>query len=78
MTVAGRSIGSGRAVRSGKGAVGRSALPVSAVALCAAIGVLVVAAAYTAGRLGHADTSWADRVYWLGQVLILAPVAARC
>ena len=44
---------------------------------CAAIGVLVVAAAYTAGRRGHAGASWADRMYWLGQLLILAPVAAR-
>jgi hypothetical protein len=37
----------------------------------------VVAAAYTAGRLGHAGAPWADRMYWFGQVLILGPVAAR-
>lgn len=55
----------------------RSRLPVSVAALSAATGVLVVALAYTAGRLGHAGTSWADRAYWLGQLLILAPVAAR-
>jgi hypothetical protein len=55
----------------------RSRLPVSAVALCAATGVLVVAAAYTAGRRGYADTAWADRLYWLGQLIILVPVAAR-
>jgi len=47
------------------------------VALSAAAGVLVAAAAYTAGRLGHAGASWADRMYWLGQLLILTPVAAR-
>ncbi len=55
----------------------RSRLPVSVVALSAAAGVLVAAAAYTAGRLGHAGASWADRMYWLGQLLILTPVAAR-
>ena len=55
----------------------RSRLPVSVVALIAATGVLVVAASYTAGRLGHAGTSWADNLYWFGQLLILAPVAAR-
>jgi hypothetical protein len=47
------------------------------VALIAATGVLAVAAAYTAGRLGHASAPWADRLYWLGQALIVAPVAAR-
>lgn len=55
----------------------RSRLPVSLVTLSAALGVLVVAAAYTAGRLGYAATSWADQVYWLGQALIVCPVAAR-
>lgn len=55
----------------------RSRLPVSVAALSAAVGVLVVASAYTAGRLGHAGASWADHAYWLGQLLILAPVAAR-
>lgn len=54
-----------------------SGLPVSLVALSAGTGVLVVAAAYTAGRLGHASAPWADRLYWLGQMLILAPAAAR-
>jgi len=52
-------------------------LPVSAIAVSAAIGVLVVAGAYTAGRLGHASSAWADSAYWLGQVLILVPAAAR-
>jgi hypothetical protein len=51
--------------------------PVSVVALSAATGVLVVATAYLAGRLGHAGESWANRMYWLGQLLILTPVAAR-
>jgi 4-amino-4-deoxy-L-arabinose transferase-like glycosyltransferase len=50
---------------------------VSAVAVCAATGVLVIAAAYTAGRLGYAASSWADRTYWLGQALILVPAAVR-
>jgi hypothetical protein len=51
--------------------------PVSLVAVSAATGVLVVATAYTAGRLGQASSAWADRLYWLGQSLILAPAAAR-
>ena len=55
----------------------RPRLPVSVVALIAATGVLVVAAAYTAGRLGYASSPWANRAYWLGQVLIITPVAAR-
>jgi hypothetical protein len=54
-----------------------SPLPVSVVALSAATGVLVVTLAYTAGRLGHASSSWADRAYWLGQALILVPTAYR-
>jgi uncharacterized membrane protein/uncharacterized protein YjeT (DUF2065 family) len=56
---------------------GRSRLPVSVVALSAAIGVLVVAAAYTAGRLGRSGAPWSDWAYWVGQLLILTPVAAR-
>jgi hypothetical protein len=52
-------------------------LPVSAVALCAAAGVLTVAAAYTAGRLGHAGALWAQGVYWAGQALIVLPAAGR-
>lgn len=54
-----------------------SRLPVGAVTLSAAVGVLVVAAADTAGRLGHASAPWANRLYWLGQALILAPAGAR-
>jgi hypothetical protein len=56
---------------------GWSGLPVSAVALSAAFGVLVVAAADTAGRLGHSGSAWPVRAYWLGQALILVPAAAR-
>ena len=52
-------------------------MPVSVVALIAATGVLVVAVAYLAGRLGHAGAPWANRLYWSGQLLILTPVAAR-
>ena len=49
----------------------------SVVALSAAIGVLVVAAAYTAGRTGHTGSGWADRAYWAGQALIVVPAAVR-
>jgi len=52
-------------------------LPLGVVALSAAAGVVVAAAAYTAGRLGHASSPWADRAYWLGQALIVVPVAMR-
>ena len=62
--------------RRGRHAVSRAYLPVSLVAVTAATGVLLVAAAYTAGRLGHAE-SWANRTYWLGQVLVLLPTSAR-
>jgi hypothetical protein len=61
----------------GRHAAPRSHLPVSVVAIIAATGVLLVAAAYTAGRFGHANSSWADRTYWLGQALIVVPVAVR-
>jgi hypothetical protein len=68
---------SGRRGRAASTTAARSRLPVSVVALIAATGVLVVAGAYTAGRLGYASAPWANRAYWLGQVLIIAPVAAR-
>jgi hypothetical protein len=54
-----------------------SLVPVSAVALSAAFGVLVVAAAFTAGRTGHASSGWPDRAYWAGQALIVMPAAVR-
>jgi hypothetical protein len=47
------------------------------VALLAATGVLIAAAAYTAGRVGYVGPSWADRMYWAGQLFILTPAAAR-
>jgi hypothetical protein len=50
---------------------------VGIVALCTATGVAVAAAAYTAGRLGHASSPWSDRAYWLGQALIVIPIAMR-
>jgi hypothetical protein len=50
---------------------------VSAVAVSAATGVAVAAAADTAGRLGHAGAPWADALYWLGQAMVLVPVSAR-
>ena len=61
----------------GRAQVAQSRLPVSLVALSAAAGVLVAAAAYTAGRLGYSGSPWADRAYWLGQALILVPSAVR-
>jgi hypothetical protein len=54
-----------------------SRLPVSLVTLMAAAGVLVASVAYAAGRQGYASSPWANRAYWLGQALILVPVAAR-
>jgi hypothetical protein len=68
---------SGRNGRADNMTAARSRLPVSVVALIAAVGVLIVAAAYTAGRLGYASSPWANRTYWLGQVLVIAPVGAR-
>lgn len=55
----------------------RSRLPASLIVLSAATGVLVIAAAFTAGRLGYADSPWADRAYWFGQALIVVPIAVR-
>lgn len=79
VTVADASLGTQQAMpgRRGRHAAARSRLPVSAVAVIAATGVLLVAAAYTSGRFGHASSSWADRTYWLGQGLILVPTAGR-
>ena len=82
MTAARESIGGRLAVQSGQSSpadtlTARSRLPASVVALLAATGVLMAAAAYTAGRVGYVGPSWADRMYWAGQLLILTPVAAR-
>jgi hypothetical protein len=58
-------------------AVPESRLPISVVTLIAAVGVLVSSAAFAAGRMGYAGSPWADRAYWLGQALVVAPVAER-
>jgi hypothetical protein len=54
-----------------------SRLPVSVIALIAAIGVFVASAAYAAGRLGNDSSAWPNRAYWLGQALVLIPIAWR-
>ncbi|WP_018350456.1 hypothetical protein [Longispora albida] len=57
---------------------GRFRLPVLGRALevwaLSALGVLVVALGYDAGRTGK---SWAELAYWGGQALVFLPVAAR-
>lgn len=58
-------------------AAAESRLPISVVTLIAAVGVLVASAAYAAGRHGYASSPWANRAYWLGQALIVTPVAER-
>jgi hypothetical protein len=55
----------------------QSRLPVSVVTLLAAMGVFCANAAFVAGRLGHADSDWSNRVYWLGQAFILIPIGFR-
>jgi len=47
------------------------------VTLIASLGVFVASAAFAAGRMGYASSPWADRAYWLGQALVVAPVAGR-
>ena len=63
--------------RRGRHAAVRSSLPVSVVPIIAATGLLLVAAACTAGRLGHSGSPWVNRTYWLGHGLILGPIAAK-
>jgi hypothetical protein len=80
MTVAHMSLGWHHEATDTRGrhaATTASRLPVSVVAVSAAMGVLIVAAAYSAGRLGHASSAWADRAYWLGQAFIVVPTAFR-
>jgi hypothetical protein len=80
MMVADAAPGSQRAAPAKRGrhaASTHSRIPVSAVAVCAAVGVLVAATAYTAGRLGYSGSPWANRTYWLGQALILVPTGYR-
>jgi hypothetical protein len=66
-----------RRTQSARATATKPGLPISAIALSAAVGVLVVAAAYAAGRLGYASSRAADLAYWLGQALIVIPVASR-
>jgi hypothetical protein len=47
------------------------------VALSTALGVLVVAIAYSAGRHGYANSAVADYGYWAGEVLIFVPASIR-
>lgn len=55
----------------------RPYLPIGVVALITALGVLVVAIAYTAGRHGYSDSKVADYGYWAGQALIFVPASIR-
>jgi hypothetical protein len=48
----------------------------STVALVCALGLVSISAAFWAGRSGH-DGSAASAAYWLGQLLVVAPVAGR-
>jgi hypothetical protein len=63
--------------RHGRHSAVPSGLPLSLVAVIAAAGVLLVAAVYTAARVGHVSSAWADAAYWLGQGLIVVPTAAQ-
>jgi hypothetical protein len=55
-----------------------SRIPISVIALIAAIGVLVSSMGYAEGRAGAGSSSGPGTVlYWLGQVLILVPIAGR-
>jgi Family of unknown function (DUF6541) len=55
-----------------------SRIPISVIALVAAIGVFVSCLGYADGRAGAGTNSGSGLVlYWLGQVLILVPIAGR-
>src|SRR5580693_3844507 len=55
-----------------------SRIPVSVIALIVAVGVFVSSMGYAAGRAGAGTHSVPGiRLFWLGQVLILVPVAGR-
>jgi hypothetical protein len=55
-----------------------SRVPISVIALIAAIGVLVSSVGYADGRAGAGPSSGpGTALYWLGQVLILVPIAGR-
>jgi hypothetical protein len=55
-----------------------SRTPISVIALIVAVGVFVSSMGYADGRAGLGDASVPGiRLYWLGQVVILVPVAGR-
>jgi hypothetical protein len=55
-----------------------SRVPISVIALIAAIGVFVSSIGYAAGRAGDGPHSGSGVVlYWAGQLLILVPIAGR-
>jgi hypothetical protein len=54
----------------------RPSRSLSTTALVCALGLMSVSLAFWAGRSGH-DGSAATAAYWLGQMLIVTPVAAR-
>jgi len=55
-----------------------SRIPISVIALVAAIGVLVSSMGYADGRAGAGSSSGpGTALYWLGQVLIILPIAGR-
>jgi hypothetical protein len=55
-----------------------SRIPVSVIALLAAVGVAMSSAAYGIGRAGDGPASGPGVIlYWLGQVVILVPIAGR-
>ena len=55
-----------------------SRIPVSVIALIAAVGVFVSCMGYADGRAGAGASSGPGvALYWLGQVLILVPIAGR-
>lgn len=55
-----------------------SRTPISVIALIVAVGVFISSMGYADGRAGLGDASVPGiRLYWLGQVVILVPVAGR-
>lgn len=55
-----------------------SRIPISVIALVAAIGVLVSSLGYADGRAGAGSSSGPGiALYWLGQVLIILPIGGR-
>jgi hypothetical protein len=55
-----------------------SRIPISVIALIASVGVFISCAGYADGRAGAGSSSGPGiALYWLGQVLILVPIAGR-